>query len=228
MTSEILTAIRQNGFAFIRGWRESESLLDVAASLGKVVDVERLYQQRVPTVQTLMPHLVEESNPHRYSGVFGLGDFPLHTDLAHWSRPPRYFILRARVGSESVSTNLLSSAAVLTLVPSNIVRRALTRPRQWGMNQPHCLLPLIFSVKGVTGIRWDSVFLIPVNEPCREVAYAMSKAVWDRADLQTFKLSDPGDTLIVDNWRNLHGRSKVPHSALGRRIERLYLSELEL
>lgn len=206
MPSEIFKSIRQHGFALIRGWRESETVIDIGSSIGKVVDIERLYQRRIPTVQTLKPHRVEESNPHKYSGVFGLGDYPLHTDLAHWSRPPRYFILRASVGSDSVLTHLLPSAAVSALVSSDTVRRALTRPRHRRINEPHCLLPLIFFDNGVMGFRWDSLFLIPVNEPCREVAQAMLRKTWDESHLQTLKLTDPGDTLIVDNWRILHGR----------------------
>ncbi|WP_189666890.1 TauD/TfdA family dioxygenase [Pseudomonas amygdali] len=39
-------------------------------------------------------------------------------------------------------------------------------------------------------------------------------------------LCNPGDTLIVDNWRMLHGRSAVPTSAMRRQLERIYISEL--
>ena len=54
----------------------------------------------------------------------------------------------------------------------------------------------------------------------------MSTGAWDPAQLIAFTLTNPGDTLIVDNWRFLHGRSCVPAVDVNRRIERVYLSEL--
>src|SRR6185369_1649393 len=179
-----------------------------------------------PTVQILRPQAADESTPNKYSGMFGMNEFPLHTDLAHWARPPRFFILRSLIGSECVSTNLLPASAVIAEVGHDKVRRALTRPRRWPIDKRPCLLPLIFFDKGEPGFRWDSRFLIPVNEPGRDVARVMSNAAQDTPNLLTTKLVQAGDTLIVDNWRMLHGRSRVPPLGLGRVLQRLYLSEL--
>ncbi len=37
------------------------------------------------------------------------------------------------------------------------------------------------------------------------------------------QLVHAGDTLVIDNWRALHGRSRVPESALLRKLERVYI-----
>jgi alpha-ketoglutarate-dependent taurine dioxygenase len=39
-------------------------------------------------------------------------------------------------------------------------------------------------------------------------------------------LTSPGDTLWVDNWRMLHGRSAVTADQADRVIERAYFGEL--
>lgn len=39
-------------------------------------------------------------------------------------------------------------------------------------------------------------------------------------------LGEPGDTLIIDNWRMLHGRSQLSVEHAGRVIQRAYLEAL--
>jgi hypothetical protein len=39
-------------------------------------------------------------------------------------------------------------------------------------------------------------------------------------------LRNKGDTVIIDNWMNIHGRSSVMESEKGRLIERAYLSTI--
>ena len=155
-----------------------------------------------------------------------MNEFPLHTDLAHWARPPRYFMLRAVAGSTLVATTMLAGSAVIAAVGESIFRRAVARPRRWSHASPRCLLPLSFRQNGVFGLRWDSVFLIPMNQAAYEVANVMSQEIWKQPDTEHISLTDWGDTLIVDNWRMLHGRGSVPVSETSRLLERIYLSEL--
>ncbi|MCK1658534.1 TauD/TfdA family dioxygenase [Bradyrhizobium sp. 151] len=42
----------------------------------------------------------------------------------------------------------------------------------------------------------------------------------------TCSLTSPGDTLVIDNWRMLHGRSAVAELCSDRIIERTYLRSL--
>lgn len=76
-----------------------------------------------------------------------------------------------------------------------------------------------------TVLRWDPLFLIPLSSPAQELAALMQKPQW-REISTGICLREPGDTLLVDNWRVLHGRSRVMASSLGRCVERVYLSEV--
>src|SRR6185436_2134964 len=58
-----------------------------------------------PIVHELAPRV--SGTPNTYSGIFGLGRFPFHTDLAHWPVPPRYLVLRCIRGYEDVPTQLV-------------------------------------------------------------------------------------------------------------------------
>lgn len=229
LSREIKADVAEGGYAVIRGWRKSESTLDIGLSIGKVVQIEHLLpNQGIPTVQTLRPRQSMVSVRNQYSGSFGFNEFPLHTDLAHWARPPRYFILRAVAGSAFVPTTMLAGSAIIAAVGDSIFRRALAQPRQWRHSSPRCLLPLAFFQDGVFGLRWDSLFLNPVNQAAHEVASVMSQATWKEPDTAHITLTDAGDTLIVDNWRMLHGRGNVPSSEASRHLERVYLSEISL
>ena len=75
--------------------------------------------------------------------------------------------------------------------------------------------------------RWDSVFLRPLNNAAQELAALMQQARWHEAAEQV-PLCRPGDTLLIDNWRMLHGRSPVPTHSKSRLLERVYLSEISL
>lgn len=228
-TEQIKSQITENGYALIRKWRQSDSTLEVGTSIGRVIEIERLLpDQGIATVQTLRPRHSTEAIRNQYSGKFGLKDFPFHTDLAHWSRPPRYFILRTLSGSSSVATTLLSGEAVIKAVGRSTFSRAVALPRSWKRSTPRCLLPLTFCAEGVLGLRWDSIFLIPSNQAALDVARVMEVAIWKGSEFHEVALVDRGDTLIVDNWRVLHGRRTVPPSETYRRLERIYVSELYL
>lgn len=220
--------LRRLGHLFFSKWHPSRATIDIARSIGQVVDVSALLSQSgmIPTVQTLRPRRQGESRDNQYSGTFGLGEFPLHTDLAHWARPPRYFLLRCKEGALAVATHLLPSAAVVSTLGLTTLRRALVRPRYRGRNGKHCLLPVVLPTTDGLGLRWDPLFLVPMNEAGHRVAEAMSANTWDHSQLVATTLSSPGDTLILDNWRFLHGRSSVPANGMGRTLERVYLSEL--
>lgn len=219
--------LRQNGYVLVPKWHCDQTTIDIGRSIGTVVDIRALLPQSgIPTVQTLSPRHTSESSSNRYSGTYGLADFPLHTDLAHWARPPRYLVLRCRGGSTDVVTRLMPSSALASTLGTATLRRALARPRSPSRSGKLCLLPLMFSENDTTGFRWDPLFLIPMNGAAQRVAEVMSVNAWGEADLVTLALTSPGDTLIIDNWQFLHGRGSVPPTGMGRRIERVYLSEV--
>jgi len=93
MTSQQLHALR---LALERsGWCRlendaGESLQEIASLFGQpVASVGR------PLVQSLLAMPEERAPKNSMSGLFGLGEFPPHTDVAHWHTPARYVLLRS-------------------------------------------------------------------------------------------------------------------------------------
>ena len=179
----------------------------------------------VAEVQVLTPHRTDHAPPNTYSGNFGIQAFPLHTDLAHWFLPPRFFGLRCVIGSRHVSTSLVDIKDLISIVGRRNLTRALVRPRRPVRRNRPLLRLLSCRGDGSEIFRWDSLFVVPAtNESqaiCETVADGLAsidpKEVW---------LENPGDTLILDNWRMLHGRSQVSIEDEIRRLERAYFGAM--
>ena len=217
----------QNGYVFLPKWRLKESTISIGLSIGEVVDIGVLIgDRRIPITQTLRPHNIEDASQYRYSGHYGLKDFPLHTDLATFVRPPRYFILRCTNGTSTVLTRILPHTELLSKMDNNSRNRALFRPRRTNRKFGSSLLPFVFQSEDMIGARWDSLFLIPMNKWANQCIEFMSIQNEKEIETAEIKLVEYGDTLIVDNWLCFHGRGKVPSQNIDRKIERIYLSKI--
>lgn len=214
--------LEQQGYAFIPSFCPDLEPTTAAAALGvpEQVDGLRLVQELSPTMSDL-------TTPNTYSGNFGLGTFPLHTDLAHWVMPPRYLMLRCAVGDPDASTQMLDSRSLVAAVGSNVLARCLTRPRR-PMKRSFQLLPILqkLSERSQRLIRWDSIYLRPVNEYAQAVFRSIEEYLSCTQPISVILLRE-GDTLLLDNWRVLHGRSPVRYSASSRRINRIYMSTIK-
>lgn len=152
-----------------------------------------------------------------YGGNFGCGELPLHTDLAHWHLPPRYLLLRCVSGSPFVATRVIHCRDLERYVSPDSMRRALFSPRRTLEGKMYLL-----RMRSRDLFRWDSLFLSPKNALAHEVVDQMNKEL-HRMPIQDIILSEPGRTLLLDNWRVLHGRSAVPATEIGRSLDRTYL-----
>ena len=223
----LLVALSETGFAFMRELSPEVPTIEIAHALGVPIDMTRLLPNaRIPTVQDLVPRRKEGAPKNQYSGHYGLADFPLHTDLAHWFRPPRYFMLRCIRGEPSVSTYLLPAAAIANHIGQTTLARAVARPRRAPSAGAHCLLPLLFSDGLTVGFRWDPLFLVPMNKAAHAVETLMSAYATPSPDIGRVQFEHPGDTLLIDNWRFLHGRSSVQKGGTNRYLQRIYMSEI--
>jgi L-asparagine oxygenase len=210
-----------SGFSVIRGFAPHSTSIDAARRLGDVDSVEGL-----EPVQTLIPRTLHEAAPNTYSGNFGRSNFPLHTDLAHWARPPRYVTLRCIHGAPRVATLVLDGRALVASVGADALRMALVQPRR-PMRNGKQLLRLLerFGDSSRDLIRWDGLYLRPASKLAAGV-YRRVRDFLTRVQPMEVTLLEPGDTLIIDNWRCLHGRSSATEDAGMRRIDRVYLKEL--
>jgi hypothetical protein len=210
--------IAMHGYALVRSHRPGALSLDALSDLGQVDVVEGLNP-----IQTLVPREKSEALPNTYSGNFGVTEFPLHTDLAHWAIPPRYLALRCIRGVESVATRLLDGKFLMKRFGIDTLRTILVQPRRPIRNGKQ-LLQLLERV-GTSSefrLRWDSIYLKPASALSDELFADVLEFVTSLEPSEIFLL-ERGDTLIIDNWRYLHGRANAADSAKNRQIDRAYL-----
>ena len=219
--------IEENGYAFLNSLNPDSSTMDVAMMLGTPLEVSKQIGHRnIPDIQSLKPRQKNDNLKNQYSGHFGLGEFPLHTDLAHWLHPPRYLLLRCIVGSMSITTNYIHIDKLKKIIGHNLLKKSVVKLRKSREFTNNCLLPTSFFSGGVEGVRWDSLFLSPMNNSANKIANYLCQEGF-QSNLDHVILKNTGDTIIIDNWKMLHGRGAVNIQELGRTIERAYLTDLE-
>lgn len=221
MISDVSKELRSNGYVFLEEYFPELSADDAIGQVGVIDSVDGL-----EVIQNLRPLESVDALPNTYSGAFGKSEFPLHTDLAHWGVPPRYLTLRCIHGSDRVETRILDAAQLIRPNDGTPLQRVLVRPRRpvGGALQ---LLHLVEKAPAGEAcfIRWDSVYLVPATKRSKPVFEELAKQL-SQAQTTSVFLASPGDTLIIDNWRMLHGRSAVPGDSEHRHIQRAYLKEI--
>lgn len=171
-------------------------------------------------IKPLRPYRPSEAPANSISSTIGLGAQPPHSDCATWPAPPRFIFLKDRTeGNCSVQTRLF------TLDAKRIVR-----------DRPSILLSEVWTYqtpgfRGLYGsilqahnrfdyrVRFDPT----VMRSPRALSIDALNTIVSYTDECQLALSDI-DWLIIDNWRCLHGRSKVNESELNRVIFREYWS----
>ena len=220
-TAFIVESLTTNGYALLRNFERTSPSHVAFAQLGLLENVEGLNP-----IQTLVPRDQAEALPNTYSGNFGTEDFPLHTDLAHWAVPPRYLALRCLQGSPTVATRLFDGEILVRELGAKLLRMALVQPRR-PMRNGKQLLRLLERTDdpALHRIRWDSIYLKAAT-PLASKVFASVQTILSEIEPLQVVLLDLGDTLIVDNWRCLHGRSSAAADSYSRHIDRAYLTLL--
>ena len=219
--SHISDQLRSEGFAFLKAYKLLLSTNDMFQTIGTIEAVEGL-----KSIHTLTPTPIHEAPPNTYSGNFGTSEFPLHTDLAHWSMPPRYLGLRCIVGTSAVPTRVYDGNGLILHFGLSELRMLLVHPRRPMMGEKQ-LLPILQRCDAGMDmrLRWDGIYLRPAMASATNL-FSEIKSFVTAAKPQDVVLSEPGDVLIIDNWRILHGRAPTPPESSSRRIERAYLSSI--
>lgn len=207
-----------DGFVFLPKFMLRSNTHDVAARLGTIAGLG----SDIPNVHQLLPR--EKSNRgNSYSDEYGFEEFPLHTDFAHWLIPPRFLLLRATSKTMPVSTNIFPYTEIEKVIPSTLLTKAIFAPRKPIMSR---VLPvsLYDSIRKI--YRWDQIFIRPISKSSIEIKDKVLAVLKGSSPLSVC-LQNRGDTLILDNWKMLHGRGSVVPELRKRLIERVYLRELK-
>lgn len=211
--------IQEDGYLFMKELEPEASSTAVISSLGVPLALGE-----GPAIHTIAPAKRENSTPNTYSGIYGLGAFPFHTDLAHWRYPPRYLVLRCVVGFEDVPTLLLDGDEIASAIGRPLLSRSLVRPRR-PVDGRLPLYRLLQPSDQRDVLRWDQVFIQPASEVGRTGVEKFRACIDALAPIHV-ALSRPGDTLVIDNWRMLHARAAVGPEHQSRTIERTYLGDV--
>lgn len=214
--STFFKKLAEDGYVTFDGQSFGDSSMEIATNIGTVIKVPG-----TKTVQELTPAnaaLLEKSS---YSGNYGVEEFPFHSDMAHWFRPPRYLLLCCRVPAISVETRVVKSEWIFEGEEIHDLRRALFRPRRRlnGRLSPLRLFEGDF-------YRWDSLFIEPINK----LASSLRSRVIDRlakVSYEAIVLGNCNQCLLIDNWQTLHSRSAVTAEGMNRKLERVYLAEVK-
>ena len=227
-SSTLIETLLRDGYVFIPKWRQGLAPAEFLATMERYVDCRaHTFGSETSSIQILTPRTAINKNRRRYSDIYGLGEFPLHTDLAHWARPPRYIMLRCVAGCTDVYTSLLPVSFLNTIVDKSMLLQAMFCSEPLRRDHSGSILPMIFTDNNVNGLRWDQHSLKPMNTAAFAVGQSMSITESKHSEMSVQYLADIGDTLIIDNWRCLHGRGRVSKEGQHRRIQRIYLSEVE-
>lgn len=210
--------VARHGYAFVRDYCTGVDTLAVANALGQTLE-----PWKGGTVQDLVPR--STATPNTYSGVYGLGRFPFHTDLAHWRIPPRYLLLRCVTGYADVPTLLLDGKSIFDTVTLDILTRAIFKPRR-PRSGALALLRLCEPTDDGYCFRWDELFLKSASK-IGDLASQRVREQIDKCDPLKITLAQADDILLIDNWRMLHARSPIPFEREDRKIQRVYLEGLQ-
>lgn len=158
-------------------------------------------------VEILSPKSCREARPQSLSALHGLGEFPAHTDCAHWPTPPRLLVMYCK-GNDACRSTLLydwqNIVAHLT-EPSTIFREVFLIK-----SGRHSFYDSI-AARHRKFVRFDRGCMYPTTPRSARVLGEVRRAL-SLAEPQEIAWS-PGATLFVDNWRVLHARGIADQSA---------------
>ena len=178
--------------------------------------------ESIPLVQSLSPR-DKTQKINTYSDLYGVEKFPMHSDFAHWQIPPRFLLLRAPQRSVAVNTSIMPFSEIEKEVGKSRLSKAIFVPRKpvGGKVLP---VSIYDNVRDI--FRWDQNFIRPVSHSSRNLVESILGIVRSFKTFD-FHLQNSGDTLLIDNWKMMHGRGAILPENRNRIIERVYLRKLK-
>jgi L-asparagine oxygenase len=203
--------------------RSATELVEFAASRGNPVAIT----PKARIIDTLTVMHDRDAPRHSLSAIHGTAGFPLHTDAAHRRHPPRWIVLRCVDPGCDDRPTLIADAHQLDLIGA---RLSETRRAVWSVRTGvrSFLASALFPrtrrerVSGLAdlGLRYDLGCMRPADPAFVAAATLLAEGI-DRLPHDAISW-EPGLTMVLDNWRMLHGRSAGTDGNVSvRRLERV-------
>jgi len=196
MIAKDINDLHEHGW-FLTETFEDEDMLQLARSLG----IPLPSRPASPLIDPLRPVSRSQAHPFSLSAQHGAGAFPLHTDTAHWRTPARYVLLRAvGVHNDSRATLLLDSRSLpLEAADHCLLKRAVFAVRNGRSSFFSTILP-----EDERFLRFDRGCMSPRTPSARHALCIIAAA---EASCSPVEINWAANrTLVLDNWRLLHGR----------------------
>lgn len=166
--------------------------------------------------QKLRPTRAGAAKPRSLSRLYGVGEFPFHTDTAHWLMPCRYIVLVCLTPGEGRRPTYLLDTKELPITDGDRVLLCSSPIRV--ANGRSSFFSTILG-NGRPFIRYDLGCMTPVMADGARALSVFSKAKWTEyiEEIQWI----PGKVTVIDNWRVLHGRGASDCSDSDRTLLRV-------
>lgn len=171
-------------------------------------------------IERVSPKRRDQARAGTLSARYGLGPFPLHTERAHWRRPPRFVVFRS-VGNPTDRPTTLADSHQLS-GRNDLITWLHDVPWKVEWNEAsfetRVLMP---DAESRWQVRYDPCCMTVCRPEHRELQAELDE------ELQRFSLEEhhwTRDTaLVIDNWRVLHGRGSSARIDHDRVLERLVI-----
>jgi hypothetical protein len=213
----LLATLAERGWTTLSAVRsEAGGIIGELGRLGVLLGV-RTAGRGGALEEVIQPQRQSEAHSRSLSARFGLNALPFHAELSHRPRPCRYLLLGCvDTGSPSAVTVLLDWRT-LGFSPEEfeLLEGAPILVRSGRSSFYTTMLP-----SDRAFFRYDPGCLEAVDTRGR----AALRLVEDRLASGAPHSHEwrPGDILIIDNWRVLHGRGPSDHGS-GRRLARIFI-----
>jgi L-asparagine oxygenase len=164
-----------------------------------------------------------QSNARRNttSSIYGLDNFPLHTDYAHLATPPRYLLLRSHFGRSATTTSILNPLNAFGRTWLDYLKRAT-----WRISSGFSSRAGIMHLPGTShGFRWDPYLMRPLNKFAMSASIDLKYLFQNCTSAYIHAWEHSQEVLLIDNWHVLHGRGAAAEFD-HRCIERVFLQEI--
>jgi alpha-ketoglutarate-dependent taurine dioxygenase len=199
MTATFLKLLDDQGWTITRT-ADIDELINLSECLGQPLPS----RAGASIIDELRPISKREAQPRSLSALHGLNGFPLHTDTAHWRTPARYIALRAATNQSGARPTAFLNLQSLKFQPEEVA--ALKRATFSVRNGRHSFLCTMISADN-SMLRFDPGCMTPTSNVAASALAMFSAKVNVSHRHRIFWRQ--GDTLILDNWRLLHGRASV-------------------